>query len=1088
MPTEFLENDIKDEDAGFLPRYEQDFAVLNPDLLNTEFDSTATYASDISDYYDQVLSEAEATSIETAAYNDAFVGGAVEFIQRGKNNDVDPNFNSVDFADELKSFPLESYDYILDANNRMEFERRKQHTIESDAARKVVSETSLLDAPASFAGAAFQDPFLLLPAGAIGVTAKGGVSLMKTTASVGVMGGLSAAGTEVFAQAGDPLRTSTEGAVAISAGTVMSGLLGNVSARMARRGDRKLIQEVFGEQFARTKDAEAEGVAGNVRQVFADMKDGSISSAEFDSALLDKFKIQDKDLLSKLSAGLNTSPTVTMMKFENPEARKLYMQLVETPFFSEADKAGQGSEQSVERFIDGWRRLGLGVVNQNGKFYREYLKRISGTGEEKLSRQQFNEAIGKAMRRGDDAIEGAEIQKAVDNARSVFEKFRKGAKDAGLDGFENEEMKVLFGESWLYRMYDVDKIRASEGTTKSFKENVLMPWARNKVADMDKQIQKAGNKEISKISKQIDELNAANKDKKKVAKLEREIEEIKLKTQRKIDELIELNPEQTARELAQSKYTTLTGGETTNVPFSLPKELLGSANARTLDIHDDALKGWLNDNIDEIMARYSSDMGVNIEMKRKFGSVDRNEIMARMKQSYDDEIQKLAQSGDSKANRKAAKKMTAERDKAVKLIDGVISSLKGQDIKYDRMRRITNAMKMWNFMRLLGKVTISSLSDAHRLIISNGMMRSYGGVLNQAVHGFRGLRKSMALDKKYLGGFLEHVDSERMKFITDIHGDRHIGKGNAFERAMQNLSHFFSRTTLIHTWNNTWKGISAHATQQRLLQAAIDLSKGGDIDKFDTKFLSRIGWSKDDLAELGRIAKIDKEGGSLLLDFDSISLDMHRKYQAAVRKQADFDVVTPTIGDVPLSVRSNPYLGLVFQFKTFALASHNKMLLAGMQQRDAAVASGLLHGVLMGMLSVKIKADMAGRDTSEWDTEQWVMRGVEQSGLIALPMMLNEAVELAAPELPTLYDLMGNESFRRGGGSDFVSRYSLGATGDTIKTALNAGKELSEWDVDGWAKQTRKLMPFQNLWATNILENTFDMKSMFDTINEKIKD
>src|SRR3546814_21067739 len=98
-------------------------------------------------------------------------------------------------------------------------------------------------------------------------------------------------------------------------------------------------------------------------------------------------------------------------------------------------------------------------------------------------------------------------------------------------------------------------------------------------------------------------------------------------------------------------------------------------------------------------------------------------------------------------------------------------------------------------------------------------------------------------------------------------------------------------------------------------------------------------------------------------------------FRAAVARETDKIVVTPGVGDRPLVVSSllnSPELAqLVFQFRGFAFAAAQRVAIAGLQQRDAAVLNGFLLSVALGALGYFIRVSLSGHERSD-DPRVWV--------------------------------------------------------------------------------------------------------------------
>src|SRR5690606_12899199 len=93
-------------------------------------------------------------------------------------------------------------------------------------------------------------------------------------------------------------------------------------------------------------------------------------------------------------------------------------------------------------------------------------------------------------------------------------------------------------------------------------------------------------------------------------------------------------------------------------------------------------------------------------------------------------------------------------------------------------------------------------------------------------------------------------------------------------------------------------------------------------------------------------------------------------FRMAVGKEVDRIIVTPGIGDRPLWMSSDAGK-LIGQFKSFSLASAQRVALAGLQQRDAATLNGAILSIMLGMGVYAFKSWGANRPLSD-DPAVWV--------------------------------------------------------------------------------------------------------------------
>ena len=281
------------------------------------------------------------------------------------------------------------------------------------------------------------------------------------------------------------------------------------------------------------------------------------------------------------------------------------------------------------------------------------------------------------------------------------------------------------------------------------------------------------------------------------------------------------------------------------------------------------------------------------------------------------------------------------------------------------------------------------------------------------------------------------------------------------------------------------KSWAANIAQARILRYA-----NGKIGQKEKEYLAFVGLDDSDIRIIKeQFKKHGRKDGqayiSGLSNWDDTRAvnNAARKYKAALRLEADTAIVTKGVSDTPL-VMHGPMGSLIFQFKSFLFASHQRMIMRGMQQADAAALSGALMMVAGGMMTAAIKqqeyrvsAELQNRDTyfgqpvEDWSRGKWLAEGIDRSGLGGLLWEGNN-----------IYEKSGGYGFSQMLGappaSRFASRNIAGSMfGPTIGTAsdlatavgvINApltDRDVSESDTNA----LRRIIPMQNLIGVRFL-------------------
>jgi hypothetical protein len=170
---------------------------------------------------------------------------------------------------------------------------------------------------------------------------------------------------------------------------------------------------------------------------------------------------------------------------------------------------------------------------------------------------------------------------------------------------------------------------------------------------------------------------------------------------------------------------------------------------------------------------------------------------------------------------------------------------------------------------------------------------------------------------------------------------------------------------------------------------------------------------------------------------------MRRAYRAALARDVDATIVTPGAGDQPLWAHST--VGrLVAQYKSFGFAAANKVLVPGLQYKDAAQLHGAMMMVFFGGAVASMKEGMRG-DHSEKSWDEFVVDGIDQSGLLGWYFQANNMLEAMSDGRLGVRPLTGQPT------GNFSDTFKMGQISPTLGTVSKAGSILSDvvtGDVD----------------------------------------
>lgn len=496
--------------------------------------------------------------------------------------------------------------------------------------------------------------------------------------------------------------------------------------------------------------------------------------------------------------------------------------------------------------------------------------------------------------------------------------------------------------------------------------------------------------------------------------------------------------------------------------------------ARVLDVDDQALEPWLENNVQEIIGQYVHQMVPLLEMSRAFDgdvnmSIPIREIAreAARKAGVDPNVVDQAPVGE--ALTKLLKDLGANTQSRAnkKLFDEARERIADLEGMRDRvMRRYgvpanprsgwvqgTRVARTLSYAGYLGGMTIAAIPDVANVLGRNGIEAAFG-----AVTAFTDPKRFLTSVKETgeFGAAAEWFLNTRSLTIGEMFDP--YGAGTRLERVSANVGRQFSIATGMIPWNVAWKSTGAAFSASKMSKA-IDAMRAGKATKKQKLLLGANGiepWMADRIAvQLDRYA--DKNGLTWLprgKNWDDP--EAFKAFEHAMNRELDLMVITPG-QDKPLSFSSE--VGKFFsQFKSFIVSAHHRILLAGIQRSDAEVLAQVTAAIMLGGLVSNIKADLGGYERKE-GSAFWV-DAIDRSGLAGWLMEPYNALGA----MTAGKTMIGGEPVSR-----FQARSALqGALGPSVDMATGVFEAVNGLSSgNGSYRDIRKLMrpiPGNNLF------------------------
>lgn len=813
------------------------------------------------------------------------------------------------------------------------------------------------------------DPTILLPAGALVRTGKIGYAGARSALAVGAGAAAGTAVQEGILQATQETRSGATSALAIGGSAILGGLIGYGASKFLSKGE-----------WDRASASILEDVSGDLPNP-AEVTDTIVSRMQSaGAAAVDDVKLDDlgiggdraAQIVANATNAARINPGIRTMFSPSVRVRETYAKLVDNPVYTRMEMEGQTLGPSVENIVKQYQRGALSQWIKESRALYKQAKKAGFTG----TKQEFYERVTRALRRNDVDEGGNEyITRAAQIAREkIYDPSLQRAIKAGM---LPEDVKTTTAASYVTRFWNRQKLIGEEDR---FRE-IAREYFRAEIAKLPPD---AAPEFVSE------------------ADLYDYIEEV-----------------------VTSVFNNLTGRGKGDVPEWIVPVTRGPLKERTFRIQDALVEDFLENDAEAVLRRYTRTVGAEIELAEKFGRADMRDQFEAINKEYD-ELSKAATDPKKRAELDARRKEDIRNLEAFR--DLVRGTYRAAD-ESSAWSAITRGALTWNYMRLLGGVTLTSLTDASRPIAVHGLRATMREALPALVSNVKAARIARQ-DAKDLGAVTEAVLQTRLSSLAELQDPYRYG--SAYERFLSNASNVFSKATGLAWWNDTIKTVSAVMTQNRMARNAIGY---GSIGKKERAYMAFLGIDEN---MAGRIARqIERHGiqergiwGANVSAWDDEVA--RRTWAAALNKDVDRTIVTKGAADQPLWTRTNTGR-LIMQFKSFGLASHQRVLMAGLQENQLRLAESMVFAATLGMLISWLKfaerGDFEQADRLVENPGLWISNGVDRSGILSIPYEIsNTAEKVGLPVgITTAAQAVAGDPDQGGTVSRYASRNKLGA-------------------------------------------------------------
>lgn len=534
-----------------------------------------------------------------------------------------------------------------------------------------------------------------------------------------------------------------------------------------------------------------------------------------------------------------------------------------------------------------------------------------------------------------------------------------------------------------------------------------------------------------------------------------------------------------------------------NTQLEYMSALSGRFKARALDIPDVEIEEFLDSELPTLMRALQRSMVPDMELIKRYGSIDLELELNQVAEDFQAQIFKVDQDPKYKTEKqRQARRATLENEMNDTMRDlmGVRDRLRGvygmPTDPESLSERVASNLIHLNYLRLMGGVTISSLPDLPRAVMTYGVGKTAGTAFRALTGNFNTI-KLLDDELKAAGTGFEMVLNTRIMEMTDLINDR--GAKSALERFTHSATSQFGYASLIAPWNRAMKAIAGYGVQNRLLQAAMNTADG-KATAADADLLVRLGFSEDNSRQLAAMYRQhgQTENGNLIARSDQWgNEDLRQMWLGALRKEVDDLVVTP--GQNKPLLASTTWGRVLLNLRSYNMAATQKVMMRYAQGvitgREAHVYMMLMTQIGLGAAVAKIKADQYGLNTDNWNERKWMVEAIDRSGLLGAFTDINMMAEYATGGRVGLSAIAGQGRMSRYASRNMLGQFlgpSAGLASDaTTALALGgdiAAKAFGDEEAEIYRsdiRAARRLLPYQNMWF---------LRDLFDRMEDDLGD
>ena len=496
---------------------------------------------------------------------------------------------------------------------------------------------------------------------------------------------------------------------------------------------------------------------------------------------------------------------------------------------------------------------------------------------------------------------------------------------------------------------------------------------------------------------------------------------------------------------------------------------------RTFLLSQSRMWNWMDQSAQSVVGKYINSMAsatrmAEIARENGFGSIGEwhDARIKSLEAEYKQKAKGLEGAAASQLDTKF-KRQKQEITNSFELLLGIYGD--GPNVHDGSFAKYYKYLLNWNYIRLLGFMTLSSIPDVGLHVFTHGPYATIHDGLRPVIKAAFGMLKNYSKDDlQAIGVATNTALGMRLKAMSGQQNPNELPTffGRTLDRAVQT----FGNVTLMNQWNDVQQVIAGTMSINRSLKTIESVVTGKKVSSIDAERIARLGISKEEMPliyDMWVKAGKAQEGGTYFADWVNWRVENNAQakalesFKAATLQEINQVVIAPGLGDKPLFTQQG-WGKLLTQFKSFSYAATNKILFSGLQRtHDKNMYFGMTSMLGLGALSYAITQAVRGNDDIDLSFGTLSREAIDRSGLIGIASEVWNLLEKSG--------LAGTGS----GTSRYQSRGLWGAmlgptTGlvEDLLTTFNRVRNANEEDplTTKDLEKMLRLAPYQNLFYT----------------------